>query len=301
MAQRGRAAFQYAQSAKKHPGQYLYRPGPDDPRCIAGARLSAQLGLAPLSQLRKELDRIRQGKQESFKGTYPPEISPLTNDINTLVTHYRSLLERARTHTGNLAHALKTPISVMQNDLDSDNEPDKALLLSQLNTMRQHVEYHLARARLAGSARILGASCSPYQQCKNAASAFERLYQIKGLAVNLEADPALKVAVDAKDFDEMAGNLIENAFKWAENGLWIHTRASENMVEVYVEDDGPGMTEHECQQALQRGKRIDEHTPGSGLGLSIVVDVVAAYQGRLSLTRSELGGLCACLYLPRQR
>lgn len=254
-------------------------------------------GLRPLTILRRELAEIERGDKAHFQHQYPQEIDPLVKDINRLLSHHQHLLERARTNAGNMAHALKTPLSIMQNELTSTQLPQNPLLQLQLQTMRQHIEYHLSTSQIAAK-QLLGTKCSPYAQCCNAVSAFSRLYASRSITVELCVDKALTVAVDGRDFDEMAGNLIENAYKWAGTRIVISASVVGEQLQMTIADDGPGMTESECNQVLERGQRLDEQAPGYGLGLNIAAEMARMYQGTLTLQRASLGGLEARLTLP---
>jgi len=259
--------------------------------------LQLSWGLRPLATLRKELAEIENGDKAHFQHQYPQEIDPLVKDINRLLAHHQHLLERARTNAGNMAHALKTPLSIMHNELALTQPPQKPLLQQQLQQMRQQIEYHLSASQIAAK-QLLGAKCSPYQQCSNAVSAFSRLYVSRNVTVEISFDKALTVAVDGRDFDEMAGNLIENAYKWATSRIVISAMIVGEQLEMIIADDGPGMTEAECEQVLGRGQRLDEQTPGHGLGLNIAAEMARMYQGQLTLERASLGGLEARLALP---
>lgn len=258
-------------------------------------------GLRPLATLRKEIGEIESGKQTRFKHDYPLEINPLVQDINQLLDHHQQSLEQARTNAGNMAHALKTPLSIMQNELAQPSDESNNVLQSQLLLMRQQIEYHLSRSQIAAK-QLLGLKCSPYEQCHQAVSAFSRLYQDKQIQVQIDIDADLAVAVDSRDFDEMLGNLIENAFKWALQSIVISAHieheAQDKRLAICVADDGQGMTESQCQWVMQRGLRLDEQTAGHGLGLNIVVQMVNLYQGEIRLTRSAIGGLAATVFLP---
>lgn len=262
--------------------------------------LQLSWGLRPLTVLRKELAEIEAGRKDCFQHHYPQEIDPLVKDINRLLIHHQQLLERARTNAGNMAHALKTPLSIMQNELALTHSQQNTLLVSQLQQMRQQIEYHLSASQIAAK-QLLGAKCSPYEQCHNAVTAFSRLYIESDIVANINIDPELMVAVDARDFDEMAGNLIENAYKWASSTVTITGTAVGEQLCLMIADDGPGMTEAECDEMIKRGRRLDEQAPGNGLGLSIVVDMAGMYQGALTLQRASLGGLAARLTLPLRR
>ncbi|MDX2319072.1 MAG: ATP-binding protein, partial [Moritella sp.] len=254
-------------------------------------------GLRPLTTLRKELAEIENGDKTHFQHHYPQEIDPLVKDINRLLVHHQQLLEKARTNAGNMAHALKTPLSIMQNELALPQLPQRPLLQQQLQQMRQHIEYHLSASQIAAK-QLLGAKCSPYQQCSNAVSAFSRLYASRNIGVDITFDQALSLAVDGRDFDEMGGNLIENAYKWADSRIVISAVVVDGLLQMTIADDGPGMSDADCQLVLDRGQRLDEQTPGHGLGLNIAAEMAKMYQGQLTLGRASLGGLAAQLALP---
>jgi len=259
--------------------------------------LQLSWGLRPLATLRKELAEIENGDKAHFQHQYPQEIDPLVKDINRLLVHHQHLLERARTNAGNMAHALKTPLSIMQNELALTQPPQKHLLQQQLQQMRQQIEYQLSASQIAAK-QLLGAKCDPYQQCTHAVSAFSRLYASRHIVVDITFSKAINLAVDGRDFDEMAGNLIENAYKWASSRIVISASVAGELLQMSIADDGPGMTEAECEQVLGRGKRLDEQTPGHGLGLNIAAEMAKMYQGQLSLQRASIGGLEAVLALP---
>ena len=263
--------------------------------------LQLSWGLRPLTILRRELKEIEAGSKQHFQHDYPREIDPLVKDINRLLNHHQQSLERARTNAGNMAHALKTPLTIMQNELVANDPPQHALLVQQLQQMRQQIEYHLSASQIAAK-QLLGVKCSPYQQCAGAVAAFSRLYSERNIVASIAIDESLLVAVDSRDFDEMAGNLIDNAYKWAVKQVAISAvvvpSVQGDMLHLCVADDGPGMTAAECQLAITRGKRLDEQTPGSGLGLSIVAEMVRMYQGELQLQTAVNGGLVVILTLP---
>lgn len=254
-------------------------------------------GLRPLTILRKELAEIETGDKAQFQYQYPQEIDPLVKDINRLLEHHQHLLERARTNAGNMAHALKTPLSIMQNELVLTQQPQKLLLQQLLQQMRQHIEYHLSASQIAAK-QLLGAKCSPYEQCRNAVSAFSRLYASRNIIVEITFSKTITVAVDGRDFDEMAGNLIENAYKWAQHRIVISAVVDDELLKISIADDGIGMTDAECERVVNRGQRLDEQTPGHGLGLNIAAEMARMYQGQLTLQNSSLGGLEAVLALP---
>ncbi|MGL4546393.1 MAG: ATP-binding protein [Plesiomonas sp.] len=257
--------------------------------------------LRPLRRMQQQLSQVRMGEQEQFNGTFPREIAPLAADLNALLFHYSELLTRARHHTGNLAHALKTPLAVLGNQialLPVDQRQPMQQVLAQL---QQQIDSHLARARIAGANNILAVRCIPALRADRIIMAMEKIYAGRGVACINELDSDLALAVSDDDFDDMAGNLIENAFKWADSMITISATEQPESLMLVVDDNGSGLDEKQCQQVLQRGVRLDETVAGSGLGLNIVNEMARSYRGTLQLQRSPLGGLRAILILPKAR
>ncbi|ENY70839.1 ATP-binding protein [Aeromonas diversa] len=264
---------------------------------ILGFLFQVLYGLRPLHLLRRELARIHKGHQEKFEQRYPLEIQPLVEDINRLLHHYGELLSRARAHTGNLAHALKTPLSILRNQVPQLPAAEQPAINEQLDQIQRHIDYHLGKARVTGAARVLGVSTPLRARIEYICRAFSRLYPGRELAIDVPA--TLAVGVEEQDFDEMVGNLLENAYKWSAGQIRVSTAELGGWITLRIEDDGPGMTEEQMARAIERGVRLDEKVPGSGLGLNIVSDLAEAYRGSLIMGRAELGGLAACLSLPK--
>ncbi|KUE79620.1 ATP-binding protein [Aeromonas schubertii] len=264
---------------------------------ILGFLFQVLYGLRPLHLLRRELARIHQGHQEKFEQRYPLEIQPLVEDINRLLHHYGELLSRARSHTGNLAHALKTPLSILRNQVPQLPPAEQPAITEQLDQIQRHIDYHLGKARVTGAAKVLGVSTPLRARIEYICRAFSRLYPGRELAIDVPA--TLAVGVEEQDFDEMVGNLLENAYKWSSQRIRVSTAELGGWITLRIEDDGPGMTEDQMARAIERGVRLDEKVPGSGLGLNIVSDLAEAYRGNLIMGRAELGGLAACLSLPK--
>lgn len=264
---------------------------------ILGFLFQILYGLRPLLLLRRELVRIHQGHQEKFEHRYPLEIQPLVEDINRLLHHYGELLSRARAHTGNLAHALKTPLSILRNQLPQLPESEQPPVTEQLDQIQRHIDYHLGKARVTGAAKVLGVSTPLKARIEYIGRAFSRLYPGKELVIDIPIN--LAVGVEEQDFDEMVGNLLENAYKWSTRQLRVSTAELGDWISLRIEDDGPGMSEEQMAKAIERGVRLDEQVPGSGLGLNIVSELAGAYRGNLIMGRSELGGLAASLSLPK--
>ena len=268
--------------------------------------LQIRFGLRPLANLRSALGAIRRGEAERIVGEYPRDISPLASELNLLLDTNREILERARTQVGNLAHALKTPLSIVMNE--AENAPDEvaARVREQATLMRDQVNYYLDRARAAALAGTLGTLTDVEPVIGGLARTFAKIYRDKDLAVELAIPHDLRFRGEKQDLEEMAGNLIDNAAKWAAHKVEISVeiiRGDDDRprFRLLIDDDGPGLPETARAEMLKRGRRLDETKPGSGLGLSIVSDLAALYRGSLSLEAAPLGGLRAVLELPGDR
>lgn len=262
--------------------------------------LLLRIGLSPLRRVRAELSAIRSGRARRIDvRSLPSEIGPMAQELNSLIDHNEELIERARTQVGNLAHALKTPLTVLTNEARtrSDGLPD--IVLRQAEAMRTQVRRYLARARTAASGLVLGARTEAAPVLDAVGRTLSRIHRDAGKRLEMEIEDGLAFRGERHDFEELAGNLTENAFKWAKATVRVTARAAGPDLVLAVEDDGPGLPDDQCETVLKRGTRLDESVPGSGLGLSIVHDLVKAYRGRMELGRSELGGLRAELVLPR--
>ena len=276
---------------------------------MAAAWLQVHLGLAPLRTLREALGRLRSGQAQQLGGHHPAEVQPLVDDLDALLTENAAIVDNARSQTGNLAHALKTPLAVMGNAVATMPGADGALLRSQLAQMHRQVELHLARARAAAVARATTRSHGPGTPVRpvidELLQALGRLHAERGLHFDVRepADAAAaRIRGDAHELQEMLGNLLDNACKWARSRVRIDierdTAGSVPMLFISVGDDGPGIPASERDAVLQRGTRLDESRPGSGLGLAIADDLARLHGGSLRLGESALGGLDACLRLP---
>ncbi|MEN3792938.1 ATP-binding protein [Fulvimarina sp. MAC3] len=258
--------------------------------------------LRPLRTVRQSLARVRAGKAEKLEGTFPVEIAPLAEEMNALVANNRRIVERARTQVGNLAHSLKTPIAVLVNEADRIGGPSGQIVRDQGARMREQVQHYLDRARVAAQSEsvIYRTPVLPV---------LDRLVRVIGklnpdLEYLFDKDTAahLIFAGERQDYEEIVGNLLENASKWASSQVSLTCRiAGEGFFETIIEDDGPGLPQDERERAVKRGQRFDETTPGSGLGLSIVSDTAKEYQGSLRLEESRFGGLAVIVALPHLR
>lgn len=260
--------------------------------------LQVQWSLSPLTKMHKELSQLRSGDKTRLDQDYPKEVAPVVSDLNALVFHYQELLERARHHAGNLSHALKTPLSVLKNEISSLDNQTQSLLQPPVDQIQSQIDYHLGRARMAGSKNILSVRANPSQRVDAISMAFDKVYAQRGVTLINELDSDIDVAVDKTDLDEMVGNLLENAYKWSDSIIRVHSESKDNDdIEIIVEDDGPGIPDQDIKQAVERGVRLDETTPGTGLGLNIVSEMAHSYRGKLTLSRSSMGGLKAVLSL----
>ena len=261
------------------------------------AALQTVYGLWPLRRVRREVSLIRSGAKTRIGDDFPSEIRPLTEEINALLAHSEAQAEEARRHAGNLAHALKTPLTVITNAAtakapDLDNTVCREALV-----MRRQVDHHLARARAIGRRASAHASARVWDSVEAVQRAVDRLYD--AVTVDITGDRGACVRVERQDLDEMVGNLVENAAKYGGGRVFITVERSDETVDIVVEDDGPGISEAERGMLFQRGARLDTDKPGTGLGLAIVRDVAEIYGGRIALEDSEdLGGVLARLTLP---
>jgi signal transduction histidine kinase len=261
------------------------------------AAIQAVYGLWPLRRVRRAIAAIRSGRKSRIEERLPREIEPLTEELNALLAHNETQAEEARRHAGNLAHALKTPLTVITNAATA-RSPDLAdTVCREATTMRRQVDHHLARARAIGRRSSAQARSPVWASLEAVERAVSRLYP--SVTVDLAGDKRAMVRVERQDLDEMLGNLIENAAKYGGGRVFVTARTTPDCVEIEVEDDGRGIPEEERETIFDRGARLDTGKPGTGLGLAIARDVARIYAGSIHLEESEdLGGLLARLKLP---
>jgi signal transduction histidine kinase len=267
-----------------------------------------RFGLAPLQRISASLAAIRSGAAERLEGTFPDEIAPLARETNALIEANRGIVERARTHVGNLAHALKTPLSVIVNEaVTRPDDPFAAKVREQADIMSDQVARHLERARIAAGLTVVGTVTEVKPVVVALARTMEKIYPDRGIAIDIEAPDGTRFRGERQDLEEMVGNLVDNACKWAKSRVSVEVMGARppgdvarHTMRLVVDDDGPGLSpaEREQVQAARRGRRLDETKPGSGLGLSIVVELADLYGGALSLGTAPIGGLRAELVLP---
>ncbi len=264
---------------------------------LATIGLIIYTGLRPLRLIRENLDAIREGRATRLSGDYSTEIKPLVDDMNRVLQHNEEVVDRTRTHVGNLAHALKNPLAVLMNE-PGDGGPYSELVKDNTLRMRDNVDHWLRRAQTAARAQVPGARTEIEPVVEDIAIMLERIHRDKNLAVELNVDEEAVFRGEKQDLEDLVGNLMENAAKWMQRRMSVTVARAQGFVTVHVDDDGPGLKPEDREIALLRGKRLDETAPGSGLGLSIVKDTAEIYGGSLSLHESPLGGLRATLELP---
>nr|WP_282449266.1 ATP-binding protein [Roseibium sp. CAU 1639] len=278
--------------------------------CLVGLGLilaiffQVRVGLRPLMRLRASLSAVRQGDAERIDEALPREIAPLAVELNALIVSNKEIVERARTHVGNLAHGLKTPLSVIANEARASGGPLADKVTEQTAIMSTQIQHHLERARMAAQRRVIGVSCETEPVLGRLIRAMGKIYRDKGVEVSFDQHGAIRFRGESQDLEEMSGNLIDNACKWASSKVVVQvapltdSATNRDMFTITVEDDGPGLTPDERAEAVKRGRRLDETVPGTGLGLSIVADLAALYGGSFELDGSRFGGLKARLLLP---
>jgi signal transduction histidine kinase len=265
-----------------------------------------RFGLAPLNRISAGLAAIRSGATERLEGSFPIEVAPLARETNALIEANREIVTRARTHVGNLAHALKTPLSVMMNEASAN--PDNPLatkVREQTDIMRNQVTHHIERARLAARVAVIGTVTEVRPVVFALVRTMEKIHHARGISIELDAPEDARFRGEKQDLEEMIGNLVDNACKWAQSRVALETfverpdiYSERSIVRIVVDDDGPGLSPQQREQVGRRGRRLDEAKPGTGLGLSIVVELANLYGGGLTLGTAPIGGLRAELVLP---
>jgi signal transduction histidine kinase len=264
---------------------------------IVLATLQTLYGLRPLRKVRLEIVRMRAGEKSRVTEPMPSEVLPMVEELNALLAHNERQAEEARTHAGNLAHALKTPLTVIMNAATAQAVDLGETVVREATTMRRQVDHHLARARAVGRRGAAQSRAEVWSSLTAVERAVQRLYP--DTRIDMDGDKDAAVRVERQDLDEMLGNLIENAAKYGGGSVFATVRRAGDMVEILVEDDGAGIPEEARIRIFDRGVRLDSGKPGTGLGLAIVRDVAEIYGGGVVLEESEdLGGLLVRLRLP---
>ena len=262
-------------------------------------------GLRPLKKISEALSEIRSGETERLQGDFPKEVAPLAREVNALLESNREIVDRARTHVGNLAHALKTPLSVLMNESRNLKGQTAEKVREQLGVMRDQVQRHLERARISARVAVISNTIEVAPVIEMLVRTMEKIHRERGLALHAKLNPETRFRGEQQDLEEMVGNLVDNACKWASSRVDVEMfvqgspkGGSAPSLRIQVDDDGPGLAPDEREEVLHRGRRLDESKPGTGLGLSIVLELAKLYGGTLTLGASPLGGLRAELMLP---
>jgi signal transduction histidine kinase len=271
---------------------------------LVGGLLLVRKALAPFRTLRAGLSSVREGRSQGIEGDYPAEVQPLVNDLNALLEDRERAVSRALTTAGDLAHGLKTPLTILAQEAEqagaAGHHELAATLHQQVERMQRQIDYHLARARATATARAApGLRCSVLPSAEALVRTMRRLYAGRELMIDTDVSPAHEIRGRREDLDEMLGNLLDNACKWARARVAVSSSSDETRVIISVDDDGPGLDPSMRARVLERGVRVDQRIGGSGLGLAIVSDLAELYGGSVTLETSPLGGTRARLQLPR--
>ncbi|MER9409740.1 ATP-binding protein [Mesorhizobium sp. M0589] len=264
---------------------------------IAINAIAILLGLQPLRRVRNALAQVREGTAQRLDGQFPAEIEPLANETNALIENNKRIVERSRTQVGNLAHSLKTPLAVLINEGRALGGAKGQLIADQAASMQKQVDHYLQRARVAAQRDSVVYRTPVTPLVQRMVRVLQKLKPDVSLSLTLPAADIV-FAGEREDLEELLGNLLDNAMKWARSTVAVSvTPAAAGLFELSIEDDGPGIPEDKARDVLKRGRRLDETKPGTGLGLAIVADLVNEYGGALALERSTMGGLKAVVRL----
>jgi signal transduction histidine kinase len=259
-------------------------------------------GLASFNELRANLTGVREGRETRLDGTYPSEVQPLVSELNELLSDREQRVTRALTKAGDLAHGLKTPLTLLNQHAERAKAEGQtalaAAIMQQIERMRRQIDYHLAHARASAAGGNPSARCHVLTSADALARTMQTIYAERHLAIDVHVSHDHFVRLQREDFEEMLGNLVDNACKWTKTRIEVRSSLEEGQIVTTVDDDGPGLDPSLRETVLRRGVRADEAAPGSGLGLAIVADLVELYGGSIALGSSPLGGLRATLRLP---
>lgn len=271
---------------------------------IGASYVLVKVGMAPFSRLANGLRHVRQGKTATLEGEYPTEVAPLVAELNALIEHSRETLARARSQAGNLAHGLKTPLAIISDEafqLEKLGDASAAhTIIEQCRGMQAQIDQHIARARASALARLPGVHSDIGKVAEDVINALSLLHREKEITTHVRIAQRLTGAIDTQDLSEILGNVIDNAFKHARKDIRISAETvSDDQIKLIIEDDGPGLAPEAREYVFQSGARLDETLPGSGLGLSIVQELIELYGGRCQFDESDLGGARLTIHLPR--
>ena len=272
---------------------------------VVGGLFLVRRAVAPLWSLRASLSSVREGRSQRIEGDHPSEVQPLVNELNGLLEDRERAVARALATAGDLAHGLKTPLAVLAQEAEqarAEGHHDLATTLrQQVERMQRQIDYHLARARTTALSRAApGVRCAVLPSVEGLVRTMRRLYAERELAIDVDVLPAHEIRGRREDLDEMLGNLLDNACKWARSRVAVSSSIVEDQLVISVDDDGPGLDPTMRAQVLQRGVRADQQVRGSGLGLAIVSELAELHGGSVALETSPLGGTRARLQLPRR-
>jgi len=260
--------------------------------------VQVMVALKPLKAIHSAISDIKGGKMGRLPRDFPKDVQPVVDELNFLLDHNEVLLKRARTQLGDLAHAVKNPLTVIRNEARNMSGKQGQLILDQSHVMASNIDHYLSRARIYGKQDAIGYRTSVKSIIDDLSFAVEHIHKERDINVEMQCLEDKWFRGEAQDLEEMAGNLIDNAFKWAKSKVMVKCASDHNRLALIIEDDGPGIAEEELKTVTRRGRKLDETTPGHGHGLGIVKDIAELYGGALDLGRSELGGLKAELDLP---
>lgn len=265
----------------------------------------ARIALRPIRKLSAAVEAVREGDSAEVSGTYPTELAPLAEEVNELLRSNAQIIERARNQVGNLAHGLKTPIAVLRNEAQARKGALADVVNSEIEKMGNMVSTYLERARLAARTSVVGKKADPTMIMLRLTRVMRKIHPDVTIAFQRPDASLPWFRGDEADLEEIAGNLLDNACKWSKGQVGVRLSSERSakgtQLLIRIDDNGPGLTEEEAQKVLRRGVRLDEKTPGTGLGLDIVMELVDVYGGSLDFKRSQLGGLLVELRLPTAR
>jgi signal transduction histidine kinase len=260
--------------------------------------VQVRVALKPIHAIQSAISDIKAGKMERLPRDFPRDVQPLADELNYLLDHNETLLKRARNQLGDLAHSVKNPLTVIRNEARTMSGKQGQLILDQSHVMANSIDHYLSRARIYGKQDAIGYRTNVKSVIDDLRFAVEHIHKERAISVELQSLKDKWFRGEAQDLEEMAGNLIDNAFKWAKTRVVVSCTSDHNELSLTIEDDGPGIDEKEIETITRRGRRLDEKTPGHGHGLGIAEDIAILYGGSLKLGRSTMGGLKAELRLP---
>jgi len=264
----------------------------------AAVIMQVMVALKPLKAIHSAISDIRAGTTERLPREFPSDVQPLIDELNFLLDHNETLLKRARNQLGDLAHSVKNPLTVIRNEARTMSGRQGQLILDQSHVMANNIDHYLSRARIYGKQDAIGYRTSVNSVIDDLSFAVEHIHKERGIEIKMFNLENKWFRGEAQDLEELVGNLIDNACKWAKNEVTVNCRSDNNRLALIIEDDGPGIAEEELETITHRGRILDKTIPGHGHGLGIVKDIAELYGGSLKLGRSELGGLKAELDLP---